>query len=51
MVPLILDVNAFAGVDLETNDSEIWAVLERLRELKNKCFFGTLTEQAAESYE
>lgn len=51
ILPVILDVDAFATADLAPSAREMWAILERLRELKNRCFFGTLTEQAAELYE
>jgi len=50
-VPVILDIDAFNAVDLNPTDRELWAVLERLRELKNRSFFGTITERAAELYE
>lgn len=50
-LPLILDVDAFTQTDLSPSDSEIWTILERLRELKNRTFFGTITERAAELYE
>lgn len=51
VLPVILDVDAFAQTDLDPGDQEIWAILERLRNLKNRTFFGTLTERAAELYE
>ena len=50
-VPVILDIDAFIAADLNPMDRELWAILERLRELKNRSFFGTLTERAAELYE
>lgn len=49
--PVILDVDAFIAADLNPMDRELWAVLEHLRELKNRSFFGTITERAAELYE
>lgn len=49
--PVILDIDAFASADLDPGDPEIWQRLDQLRELKNRCFFGTITEQAAELYE
>ena len=49
--PVILDVDAFIAANLNPMDRELWAVLERLRELKNRGFFGTITEPAAELYE
>lgn len=48
--PVILDVDAFTGADLNPIDRELWPILEGLRELKNRCFFGTITERAAELY-
>lgn len=49
--PVILDVDAFTGANFNPMDRELWTVLERLRELKNRSFFGTITERAAELYE
>ena len=51
IVPVIFDVDAFRTADLAPQDRELWVILERLRDLKNRCFFGTLTERAAELYE
>jgi|SRR5579885_274185 len=51
LLPVILDVDAFTHTDLNPRDSEIWAILERLRDLKNRTFFGTITERTAELYE
>jgi len=48
--PVILDVDAFIAANLSPADRELWTILERLRELKNRSFFGTITEQAAELY-
>ncbi|MGH8646161.1 MAG: TIGR04255 family protein [Gammaproteobacteria bacterium] len=49
--PVVLDVDAFIVKDLNPWDEELWAILEHLRALKNQCFFGSLTERAAELYE
>lgn len=48
---VVLDVDAFIAANLNPMDRELWTVLERLRELKNRGFFGTITERAAELYE
>src|SRR6266487_1451469 len=48
-VPVILDIDAFKS--LEQPNQDIWGILDRLRDLKNRCFFGTITEAAAELYE
>jgi uncharacterized protein (TIGR04255 family) len=50
-IPVILDVDAFITANLKPADGELWTTLERLRELKNRSFFGTITESAAELYE
>jgi uncharacterized protein (TIGR04255 family) len=49
--PVILDVDAFIAVKKDPMNGEIWTVLQHLRELKNRSFFGAITEQAAELYE
>ncbi|MGH8607627.1 MAG: TIGR04255 family protein [Gammaproteobacteria bacterium] len=49
--PVVLDVDAFIVKDLDPGDEELWVILEHLRALKNRCFFGSLTERAAELYE
>jgi uncharacterized protein (TIGR04255 family) len=49
--PVILDVDAFIAVTLKPMDGTIWSLLEKLRDLKNRSFFGTITEAAAELYE
>ena len=48
--PVILDVDAFTFPDLAPGDEELWAILHHLRDLKNRCFFGCLTERAVELY-
>lgn len=49
--PVILDVDAYRFSDLSPDSEDLWAILEQLRHLKNRCFFGSLTERAAELYE
>ena len=49
--PVILDVDAFLAANFKPMDGTIWSFLEKLRELKNRSFFGTITEVAAELYE
>ena len=50
-VPVILDVDAFRVTDLALSSPDLWDFLEKLRELKNRCFFGTITEATAGLYE
>lgn len=49
--PIILDIDAFKLTDLELSNQDLWDILEELRALKNRCFFGTITEATAELYE
>lgn len=51
LVPVILDIDAFAFKDMEPQSEEIWDIIEGLRNLKNRCFFGSLTERAIGLYE
>lgn len=50
-VPVILDIDAFRVTDLELPNQALWDILEELRVLKNRCFFGTITEVTAGLYE
>lgn len=49
--PVILDIDAFITTDLPPGDARLWETIERLRDLKNRTFFSSITEQAAELYE
>ena len=51
LAPVILDVDAFIAANFKPLDGTIWSLLEKLRKLKNRSFFGTITEVAAELYE
>ncbi len=48
--PVILDVDASTTTDLLPENERVWETLDRLRILKNRTFFGTITEDAAELY-
>lgn len=50
-MPIILDLDAYIASDLDPKDKSLWTNLEHLHDLKNRGFFGTITEQAAELYE
>jgi uncharacterized protein (TIGR04255 family) len=49
--PVILDIDAYAFRNLTPDSEDLWVTLEQLRELKNRCFFGSLTERAVELYQ
>jgi uncharacterized protein (TIGR04255 family) len=51
IVPMIFDIDAFKLVDIDVHDEVSWELLEKLRELKNQCFFGALTEACVKNYE
>lgn len=48
--PVILDIDAFMNVDLVPISQQLWEQLSVLHDLKNRCFFGILTEKAIELY-
>ncbi len=49
---MIFDIDAFTLVDFGGDESEaIWETFARLRELKNRIFFGGLTDEALSHYE
>lgn len=50
-VPVILDIDVATHAEFAPGTDDVWHCLERLRELKNKAFFASITEAAAELYE
>ena len=50
IAPVMLDVDAFKMVNLSPYEAEIWTELEKIKELKNRSFFGSLAERALELY-
>lgn len=48
--PLILDIDSFRADVSSFSDNEMWSYLEKLRELKNRAFFGSLTPKALELF-
>ncbi len=48
---LILNVDAVTVREFEPRDPAIWNELDELREIKNKCFFGSLQEQTWRKYQ
>jgi len=47
---VILDTDSFAVDESPVND-EVWARFAELRDMKNRIFFGSLTELALEEFE
>lgn len=50
-IPIILDVGATKAHQCDPTDPAMWSNFVALRELKNRCFFGTVTELALKEYE
>lgn len=49
-VPVILDIDVFREMQFSLDGGEVWEYLDELRGLKNRFFFGALTEEAMELY-
>jgi uncharacterized protein (TIGR04255 family) len=49
-VPVILDVDVFRESRFAADGSAVWDYLAQLRVLKNRFFFGALTDEAVELY-
>ena len=48
---IILDIEAFKRVEFEVDSEDITLTLEQLRQLKNRIFFGLITEKTARMYQ
>jgi uncharacterized protein (TIGR04255 family) len=48
--PVTLDIDVMAHRDFEPDGKELAVVLQRLREVKNRVFFASLTDEALELY-
>jgi len=49
-LPIILDIDAFRFQGFAADEPRVWEYLNQLRELKNRIFFGCLTEAAIQLY-
>lgn len=49
-VPILIDIDVYKTVDLSTQSDECWQLLDKMRDLKNRAFFGCLTDKALEGY-
>jgi len=50
-VRVILDIDAFSRETYEMDEGAMWAVLTGLRDLKNRVFFGSITEKTLGLFE
>ena len=47
-VTIILDIDVFALVEIDPTDSNLWAMLDQLREKKNKLFEASIKDSIRE---
>jgi uncharacterized protein (TIGR04255 family) len=47
---MVLDIDVFRFGEFPPDSADVWAVLEHLRKIKNKIFFGSLTDEMLETY-
>lgn len=47
---LIFDVDAVSSMEFEPRDPEIWNEFDKLREIKNQCFFGSVQDHVLRRY-
>ena len=51
IAPIILDIDVFRQSTTEINKDGVWELLGKMRDLKNKIFFESVTEQALRLFE
>jgi uncharacterized protein (TIGR04255 family) len=49
-VPIILDIDVSRQLEFAPDDPKLWEALVSMRVLKNRCFFGLLTDTAIKHY-
>lgn len=47
-IPVLIDIDVYKVVELPPESDECWQLLDKMRDLKNRAFFGCLTEKALE---
>lgn len=50
-IGVILDIDVYRADKLGIDESSVWSEFARLREMKNRIFFGSITENVARLYE
>jgi len=48
---ITIDTDAFLNKEFHHDSSELWTTLEELRRVKNRIFFGSITEAAAKEFD
>ena len=51
VVSIVLDIDIFRAYELPSTENEIWALIEQLRDAKNKVFEGCITDKARELFQ
>lgn len=51
IVSVVLDIEIFRTDDLPTEEAALWALIEQLRDAKNKVFEGCITDKAKELFQ
>ncbi|MDY7000560.1 MAG: TIGR04255 family protein [Thermodesulfobacteriota bacterium] len=48
---IILDIDAYKQCELDVNSEDMWLIFGQLHDMKNKIFFGSITEKTAGLFE
>lgn len=51
VVSIVLDIDVFRTYELPSTEDEIWALIEQLRDAKNKVFEGCITDEARKLFQ
>lgn len=49
-VPVLIDIDVYKEVSFPIDSAEAWDLLDKMRELKNRAFFNSVTEKALELF-
>lgn len=47
-LPVIIDVDAFLAAEFQPEGAALWPAIDKLRDAKNRLFFGSVTERAGD---
>ncbi len=50
-ITIILDIDVYKQGDFPIDNKEMWYIFEKLRDMKNRIFFSSITEKAARLFE
>jgi len=49
-LPILLDIDVYKEIESEVASDQIWEMLDKMRDIKNRTFFGSVTEKALELF-